>query len=154
MSAPARSSSRARVAGMSVLYSWSFAPSVYADPFTGFISADGMMPGVASLLTAGLARNAGWSGDPSSPAADLRAKLTYLFTEHVHLFALVLTAIDAKGPHSALTKAAQAGLDANSAALITEIRSLSRIPPPKKGKPSPTPTPCSCKASPGAATAI
>jgi hypothetical protein len=116
------------------------APTAYADPFTGFISADAMMPADASLLAAGLARAAGWSGDPSSPAADLRARLTYLFTEHVHLVAIMLTAIDDKGPHSSLTKAAQAGLDANSTALIAEIKSLFRFPAPKKGKPSPTPT--------------
>jgi hypothetical protein len=116
------------------------APTAYADPFTGFISADAMMPADASLLAAGLARAAGWSGDPSSPAADVRAKLTYLFTEQVHLVAIVLTAIDAKGPHSSLTKSAQAGLEANSVALITEIKTLSRVPPTKKGKPSPTPT--------------
>lgn len=116
------------------------APTAYANPFSGFISADAMMPADASLLAAGLAKSAGWSGDPSSPAADLRAKLTYLFTEHVHLVAVLLTAIDAKGPHSSLTKAAQAGLEANSTALITELKSLFRFPAPKKGKPTPTPT--------------
>jgi hypothetical protein len=116
------------------------APTAYPDPFTGTRSADAMMPATASLLAAGLAKDAGWSGDPTSQAAELRAKLTYLLTEHVHLFGMVVVAIDHKGPTAAQTKAAEAGLGANAAALAAEIKSISRPPASRKGKASPTPT--------------
>jgi hypothetical protein len=117
------------------------APTAYPDPFTGARAADAMMPATASLLAAGLAKDAGWSGDPTSAAAELRAKLTYLLTEHVHLFGMVVVAIDHNGPRAPQTKAAQAGLDANSTALVAEIQDLAKPATAKQSKRKATPTP-------------
>jgi hypothetical protein len=110
------------------------------DPFTGARAADATMPPLADLLGTGLAKSAGWSGNAASPAADLRAKLTFLFTEHTHLLGMVFAAIDTKGPSNSVTKAAQAALDANSAAVIAEIAAISHPAAAKKGKATATPS--------------
>src|SRR5580698_6945866 len=79
---------------------------VYADPFTGLRDADSHMQTTATLLASGLTEVAGTAGDPGSPAADLRATLTYLLTEHVGLFGLLAQAVNHAGLDADATKSA------------------------------------------------
>jgi hypothetical protein len=111
----------------------------YSDAFDGLREADAQAPGMAALLASGLTKAAGTSGDPRSAAADLRATLTNLFTEHVALFGLVAEAVDRKGPEGDQTKAALKALRANSAALTMKINSLGQAARPS-ATPSPSPT--------------
>ena len=65
------------------------------DPFAGARAADATMPALADLLATGLTKSAGWSGTATTAASDLRAKLTFQFTEHTHLLGMVFAAIPA-----------------------------------------------------------
>jgi len=118
---------------------------VYPDPFGGLREAEGHAAPAAALLAGGLAGTEGLSGAPTSAAADLRASLTLLLTEHVGLVGLVFSAMYAKGTQSEQAKQALGAVRENAKALAAKIKSVARAPratssPTSRPSPSPEAT--------------
>jgi hypothetical protein len=96
-------------------------PTPYEGGFSGVAKATEAAPAFALELADGVVKEGKVRGETDSPAADLRAKLTYRLTLHVHLFSLVAASVLDSGPDSGRTKAAAAAVDANSRALAKLI---------------------------------
>ena len=120
-------------------------PTDYADAFAGARAAAGEMPPFAQSLAAGLVAAAGTTGQVASTAAGVRARLTQLLVEHVYLEGMLAAAVNHKGENDALSKSAQASVDANAKALAKVLKSLSVAP--SSSAPAPTPTPAATDAS-------
>lgn len=93
-------------------------------PFEDIRTAASHMPMTAAALSAGIAEGAGIEGDSASAAAELRAGLTGLLTEHVYLAGVAVATAYATAPNSAEFQAAAASLDVNSVALADAVGSV------------------------------
>lgn len=101
-------------------------PAAYADPYAGARDAASHMPMTASALAAGLAKGPKIKGEPASAAADLRATLTYLLTEHVYLVGLLVETAYVKSPDADETQQARKAVDANTKDLTAVIGKVRR----------------------------
>lgn len=95
-------------------------PVEYADPFAGAREAAGHMPMTATALATGFAEANDIEG-ADTDAAQLRADLTYLLSEHVYLAGLGINTALVAGPTDPKTEAALATLDENSVALADAV---------------------------------
>jgi hypothetical protein len=84
--------------------------------------AAGHMPGTAAILASGIAANKGL-GKTDTPAADLRAGLTALLTQHVYAAGIAIDTAVSKGGNlkDPLVTGAVGALDANSVALSKAV---------------------------------
>jgi hypothetical protein len=96
-------------------------PQGTGAPFEDLRTAASHMPMTAAALAAGITAGAMIDGNSASPAADLRATLTALFTEHVYLAGTAVATAYATAPNSAEFQAAAAALDQNSAVIAAGI---------------------------------
>ena len=96
-------------------------PQGTGAPFEDLRTAPSHMPMTAAALAAGITAGAMIDGNSASPAADLRATLTALFTEHVYLSGTAVATAQAPAPNSAEFQAAAAALDENSAVIAAGI---------------------------------
>jgi hypothetical protein len=101
------------------------APTTYADPYTGVRDAASHMPTTAAALAAALAKGPKVTGDSGSDAADLRARLTHLLTEHVYLVGLLVQTAYVKAPDADETKLARKAVDDNTKALTVLVGKVS-----------------------------
>ncbi|MGB8651987.1 MAG: hypothetical protein WCD35_15145 [Mycobacteriales bacterium] len=89
-------------------------------------AAVGHMPGTAKILAGGIAADKKLAGQTDDAAADLRAGLTFLLTQHVYDAGIAISTAVANGGN--LTKPAVQGavgaLDANSVALSKALGSV------------------------------
>lgn len=100
-------------------------PVVYPDAFAGVRDAAAHMPSTAKTLAAAFAAADGGDAETGSPAATLRADLTYLLGGHVYLTGLVAaTAYATEEPDGPQTEAALAALDANAKDLAKRVGKL------------------------------
>jgi hypothetical protein len=90
------------------------APLGTGNPFVDVRIAAGRLLPVADLLAGGMAKGAKLAGDSTTPAAGLRAKLSYLLTEHVYLAGLTVATSYHFGTDSPEVGVAAASLDTNS----------------------------------------
>ncbi|MGH8773827.1 MAG: hypothetical protein ACRDWI_01175 [Jiangellaceae bacterium] len=93
-------------------------------PFEDLRVAASHMPMTAAALADGIAEGAGIEGDTASGAAELRAGLTGLLTEHVYLAGVAVATAYATAPDSAEFQAAADALDVNSVAIADAIGSV------------------------------
>jgi hypothetical protein len=100
-------------------------PVSTGNPFTDLRTAAGHMPAEALTLATGLAKGGKLKGDPASNAAELRAKLTALLTEHVYLAGAVVATLYHFGDNAPPLQAAAASLDANATDLAAVIGTVS-----------------------------
>jgi hypothetical protein len=104
------------------------------DPYADIRTAAQHMPDIAATLAAGIAKadsptaspaptpkSAAIAGDPDSAAAGLRAKLSYLLTEHTYLAGLAVATMYHFGPDAEATTKASNALDANANDVATLI---------------------------------
>lgn len=93
--------------------------------FSKIVEAASHMPMTAQALAGGIAKNKGMSGDPNSPASELRAGLTYLLTSHVDLAGFALAQAVAKNGNmkDPSVVAAVEAVDVNSIALSKAVGS-------------------------------
>jgi hypothetical protein len=96
-------------------------PTAYAGGFSAVAKAADGAPALAQSLAAEVVQAANVRGEPNSPAATLRAKLTHRLVLHVHLVGLVAVSVLDTGPDSERTAAALKAVDANSVALAKLI---------------------------------
>lgn len=101
-------------------------PASYPDPYTGARDAASHMPMTASVLAAALAKGPKIKGESASAAADLRATLTYLLTEHVYLVGLLVQTAYVKSPDADATEQARKAVDANSKDLTAVLGKVLR----------------------------
>ncbi|HEY9377065.1 MAG TPA: hypothetical protein VIQ02_08235, partial [Jiangellaceae bacterium] len=99
-------------------------PQGTGAPFEDLRTAASHMPMTAAALSAGIATGAMIEGDSASPAAELRATLTALLTEHVYLSGTAVATAYATAPNSAEFQAAAAALDQNSVAVADAVGSI------------------------------
>lgn len=102
------------------------APAGYDDPYSGARDAASHMPMTAEALATGLATGPQVKGEASSPAADLRATLTYLLTEHVYLVGLLVDTAFVKSPDADATEQARKAVDANTKDLTAVLGKVLR----------------------------
>ncbi len=108
------------------------------NPFADIRTAAAHMPDTAAALATGIAKaksptaspvptpkSAVVSGDPDIAAAGLRAKLTYLLTEHVYLSGIAVATAYHFGPDTPQFSAAAASVDNNSNDLADLIGTVS-----------------------------
>jgi hypothetical protein len=93
------------------------------NPFADIRTAAQHMPGTADALAGGVA-TALKLGDVKSPASDLRAGLTYLFTEHVYLAGVAVATAYHAGPTSDAFNAAKASVMANAMDIENAVGSI------------------------------
>jgi hypothetical protein len=122
-------------------------PVTYRDPYTGIRDAASHMPATAAALAAALAKGPKVEGESASPAADLRATLTYLLTEHVYLVGLLVQTAYLKSPDADETAQARKAVDSNSKDLTAVLGKVLR----DKGPQTPGPTDAGSKAERAAA---
>jgi hypothetical protein len=101
------------------------------NPFADVRTAAGHMPMSAQVMAAGIAKAAKIAGNSDSKAADLRAQLTYLLTEHVYLAGIAVATAYHAGLDSDAFKLAAASLDTNSVAVSKVVGSVA--PDEEKG---------------------
>jgi hypothetical protein len=101
------------------------------NPFADVRTAAGHMPMSAKVMAAGIAKAAKIAGNSDSKAADLRAQLTYLLTEHVYLAGIAVATAYHAGLDSDAFKLAAASLDTNSVAVAKVVGSVA--PTEEKG---------------------
>ncbi len=97
-----------------------------ANAFNKLKTAADHMAGSAEILAGGIDKATKMAGNPTAPAADLRAGLTHLLTSHVYLAGIaVFTAYTAEGgAGSAAFKAAAGALDKNSVEIAKAVGSV------------------------------
>jgi hypothetical protein len=95
------------------------------NPFTDLRTAAGHMPAEALTLATGLAKGGNLKGDAASNAAELRARLTALLTEHVYLAGAVVAALYHFGDNTPPLQSAAGALDANATDLAAVIGTIS-----------------------------
>jgi hypothetical protein len=95
------------------------------NPFGDLRVAAGHMPAEALTLATGLAKGGKLKGDPASNAAELRAKLAALLTEHVYLVGGVVATLYHFGDNTPPLQAAAGALDANATDLAALIGTIS-----------------------------
>jgi hypothetical protein len=100
-------------------------PVSTGNPFNDLRTAAGHMPAEALTLATGLAKGGNLKGDPASNAAELRAKLTALLTEHVYLAGAVVATLYHFGDNTPPVQSAAAALDANATDLAAVIGTVS-----------------------------
>jgi hypothetical protein len=103
----------------------SITPVSTGNPFGDLRVAAGHMPDEALTLATGLAKGGKLKGDPASNAAELRAKLTTLLTEHVYLTGGVVATLYHFGDNTPPLQAAAAALDSNATDLAALIGTIS-----------------------------
>jgi hypothetical protein len=106
-------------------------PQGTGAPFEDLRIAASHMPMTAAALAAGIAEGAMIDGDSASPAAELRATLTALLTEHVYLSGIAVATAYATAPNSAEFHAAAAALDKNSVAVADAVGAV--VPDQREG---------------------
>jgi hypothetical protein len=94
------------------------------NPFVDARTAAEHMPMTAAALASGIVKGAKLKGDDASKAADLRAGLTHLLTEHVYLAGIAVATAYHAGADSAEFKLAAATLDENSKAVAAAVGSI------------------------------
>ena len=94
------------------------------DPFADLQTAASHMPMTADALTKGIVEGAKIPGEMASKAADLRAGLTSMLTEHVYLAGVAVATAYQAGADSDEFKAAAAVLDKNSEAIAAAVGSV------------------------------
>lgn len=94
------------------------------NPFVAVRQAAAHMPMTADALAGGFDTALELPGGATSPAADLRAGLTYLLTEHVYLAGIAVDTAYVAGPDSPEFEAAAAALDENTVALADAVGSI------------------------------
>lgn len=99
-------------------------PEGTGDPFADARTAAEHMPMTAAGLSEGFATAAKVEGSTNSDAAELRANLTYLLTEHVYLAGITVATAYATAPDSPEFEAAADTLDANSQAVASAVGSI------------------------------
>ncbi len=95
-----------------------------ATAYDKLAAAAAHMPMSADALATGIATAAKLEGDPSDPAADLRAALTAGLTTHVYLASVAVFTAYTVGADSEPFEAAAATLDANSVELAKAVGTL------------------------------
>lgn len=101
------------------------------NPFADARAAAEHMPMSAEVMAAGIAKAAKIKGNSNSDAADLRANLTHLLTEHVYLAGIAVATAYHAGADSPEFKLAAATLDENSKAVSAVVGSVA--PDEEKG---------------------
>lgn len=96
-----------------------------ADAYDDLKTAAGHMSHSAEALAGGIVSATKMEGDPSDPAADLRANLTATLTEHVYLASIAVFTAYTAGAGSPAFEASTATLDKNSTELAAAVGSLS-----------------------------
>jgi hypothetical protein len=99
-------------------------PTGTGDPFADAKTAAHHMPMTAAVLAQGFAKTAGVKGQTESKAADLRAGLTHMLTEHVYLAGIAVATAYTKGPKSPEFALATKTVDANSQDLAKAVGSV------------------------------
>jgi hypothetical protein len=99
-------------------------PAGTGEPFEDLRTAGEHMPMTAAALAGGIAEGAGIEGDSSSAAAEMRATLTALLTEHVYLAGVAVATAYTAGADSAEFTASTEAVDANSVALADVVGSV------------------------------
>lgn len=94
------------------------------DPFVLTRQAASHMPMTADALAGGFDAALDLPGSATSPAADLRAGLTYLLTEHVYLAGISVDTAYVAGPDSQKFKLAAGALGQNTVALADAVGSV------------------------------
>ncbi|HEX2177350.1 MAG TPA: hypothetical protein VHG70_15710 [Nocardioidaceae bacterium] len=94
------------------------------DPFGLTRQAASHMPMTADALARGFDAALDFPGAAMSDAADLRAALTYLLTEHVYLAGIAVDTAYVAGPKSQEFKLAAGALDENTVALADAVGSV------------------------------
>lgn len=94
------------------------------NPFVDAEQAAGHMPMTAAALADGIAEAVKLKGDSASPAAELRASLTHILTEHVYLAGIAVATAYHAGADSPEFKLAAATLDTNSVKVADAIGSV------------------------------
>ncbi|MGQ0465489.1 MAG: hypothetical protein ACT4QG_09225 [Sporichthyaceae bacterium] len=102
-------------------------PTPYTGAFQSIADASSQAPAAAARLAAGIVAAGGVRGQVASAASELRAKLTYRLTLHVHLAGLAAVSVLDTGPDSERTKAAFAAVDRNSKALAKLVPAGGRV---------------------------
>ncbi len=100
-------------------------PKVYDDAFAGLRSAASHMPKTAAAIAGAMAKGPDIKGTFDSDAADLRANLTHLLTEHVYLVGLLVDTAYTSAPDSQRTEAAREAVDDNSDSLAKLVEAVS-----------------------------
>jgi hypothetical protein len=100
-------------------------PISTGNPFTDLRTAAGHMPAEALTLATGLTKGGNLKGDPASNAAELRAKLAALLTEHVYLAGALVATLYHFGDNTPPVQGAAAALDANATDLAALIGTIS-----------------------------
>jgi hypothetical protein len=96
-------------------------PQGTGNPFVDAKAAAAHMPMTAKALATGIAQATKMKGDAASPAADLRASLTHMLTEHVYLAGIAVATAYATSPDSPEFKLAAATVDENSKDIAAAI---------------------------------
>ncbi len=94
------------------------------NPFADAITAAGHMPMTAKALAGGIATATKMKGSAESPAAELRAGLTHLLTEHVYLAGMAVATAYHAGADSPEFKLAAEAVDDNSQRVAKAIGSV------------------------------
>jgi predicted small lipoprotein YifL len=100
-------------------------PVSTGNPYADLRTAAGHMPAEALTLATGVAKGAKVSGDPTSNAADLRARLTALLTEHVYLAGAMVATLYHFGDNTPQVQAAETAVDTNATDLAAIIGTVS-----------------------------
>ena len=96
-------------------------PTGTGNPFADAITAAGHMPMTAKALAGGIATATKMKGSVDSPAAELRAGLTHLLTEHVYLAGIAVATAYHAGADSPEFKLAAEAVDDNSVRVAAAI---------------------------------
>ncbi|MGQ0623979.1 MAG: hypothetical protein ACT4PP_04885 [Sporichthyaceae bacterium] len=94
------------------------------DPFVDAEQAASHMPMTAAALAGGISKAVELKGDSASPAADLRASLTHILTEHVYLAGIAVATAYHAGADSPEFALAAKTLDTNSVKVADAIGSV------------------------------
>lgn len=94
------------------------------DPYSLTRHAAAHMPMTADALAGGFDKALKLPGNGSTAAADLRAGLTYLLTEHVYLAGIAVDTAYVTAPDSPEFKLAAKALDKNSVAIADAVGSI------------------------------
>lgn len=99
-------------------------PTGTGNPFADAITAAGHMPMTANALAGGIATATTMKGSTDSDAAELRAGLTHLLTEHVYLAGIAVATAYHAGADSPEFKLAADAVDDNSQRVAAAIGSV------------------------------